>query len=151
MEREQPDISDVPGAFSATGVDDPVPDAEYGDDPEDVQPSDVSPAEQYSEDLIMTRLAQRGRVYVLFELAGRSEDLFFSARQLRDDDEIDQIDQDSDLDAVVDEFARRVDNVAWKGAYEDPDDADRDDDIVGLESSYGDLATEIVREIGGSA
>jgi len=142
-------ITDVPGAFSATGVDDPVPDAEYGDDPEDVQP-DVSPAEQFSEDRIMKRLAERGRAYVLFELAGREEDLFFSARQLRDEDDVDQVDEDSDLEDVLDEFVRRVDNVAWASPYDDLDGAG-EDDVVNLEPSYGRLASDIVREFGGSA
>jgi len=147
--EEKTDISDVPGAFSATGVDDPVPDAEYGDDPEDV-PDGVSPAEQFSEDLIMKRLAERGRAYVLFELAGREEDLFFSARQLRDEDDVDQVDEDSDLEDVLDEFVRRVDNVAWASPYDDLDGAG-EDDVVNLEPSYGRLASDIVREFGGSA
>lgn len=30
-------MEDVPGGMSATGVDDPVPDEEYGDDPADIQ------------------------------------------------------------------------------------------------------------------
>lgn len=129
---------------------DPVPDSEYGDVDSDPVPDDVSPAEQFSEDIVMTRLAERGRAYVLFELAGRDEDLFFSARQLRDQDDVDQVDEDSDLDDVLDEFVRRVDNVVWSEPYSDLNGAG-EDDVVNLEPTYGRLASEIVREFGGSA
>lgn len=130
---------------------DPVDDSEYGDVDSDPVPDDVSPAEQFSDDYVMTRLAERGRAYVLFELAGRDEDLFFSARQLRDEPDVDQVDEDSDLEDVLDEFVRRVDNVAWATPYDDLDGADEDDDVVNLEPSYGRLASDIVREFGGSA
>lgn len=39
IERQlNPDPHDVPGYHSATGVDDPVPDEEYGDQPEEMHP-----------------------------------------------------------------------------------------------------------------
>jgi hypothetical protein len=47
MEDNSRDIADVPGNDRATGIDDPVPDSEYGDDPGDVIPDE---AEEYAVD-----------------------------------------------------------------------------------------------------